>query len=59
MQGRGAIADFVRAERVRSQVIQVFEKQVRDGVNNEENNLDAEAMFWLRTTLLEAYVGVG
>ena len=59
MQGREAIADFVQAERVRRRVIEICEKQLKAGVKDEDGNIDEEAMFWLRATLVEAYVGIG
>ncbi len=58
-QGRDAIADFVQAERVRRRVIQICEELLRAGIKDEEGKVDAQDTFWLRATLVEAFIGIG
>ncbi len=57
--GPDAIADFVWAERVRRRVIELCEEQLAAGVKNDEGKVDHEQLFWLRATLIEAFVGTG
>ena len=54
-----AIADFVWAERVRRRVIELCEPRLAAGVKNDEGKIDHEQLFWLRATLIEAFVGTG
>ncbi len=58
-ESRDAVADFVRAERVRRRVTAICEKLLAAGVKDDEGNPDAEETFWLRATLVEALVGTG
>ena len=57
--GPDAIADFVWAERVRRRVIELCEERLAAGVKNDEGKVDHEQLFWLRATLIEAFVGTG
>lgn len=54
-----AIADFVWAQRVRHQIIKLCEVQLDAGVKNDEGEIDREQLFWLRATLVEAFLGTG
>lgn len=54
-----AIADYVLARRVRERVIEDVRANLAKGPKDEEGNVDAEQLFWLRATLVEALVGTG
>jgi hypothetical protein len=59
-----AIADFVQAERIRRSVIEICDNLIegRDmatGQLTHRETSDAEARYWLRATLAEAWLGVG
>jgi hypothetical protein len=48
-----AVADFVQAERVRREVIEICEEALKDAA------LSAENKYWVLATLAEAYLGAG
>jgi hypothetical protein len=54
-----AIADYVLARRVRERVIEDVRATLAKGVQDEDGNVDAEQVFWLRATLVEALIGTG
>ncbi|HTU64408.1 MAG TPA: tetratricopeptide repeat-containing protein [Steroidobacteraceae bacterium] len=60
-----AIADFVIAQRVRRNVIdicQAIEQKIDPnvgGLKDDAGNLDVKATFWMLATLVEGYVGIG
>ncbi|MFL6334133.1 MAG: TRAFs-binding domain-containing protein [Pyrinomonadaceae bacterium] len=48
-----AVADFVQAERVRREVLDICEGEM------ENEGLPAEQKYWMLATMAEAYVGIG
>jgi MAP3K TRAFs-binding domain len=48
-----AVADFVQAERVRREVLEICEKELKEG------GLSADGKYWVMATMAEAYLGIG
>jgi hypothetical protein len=49
----GAIADFVQAERIRREVVEICESEIKD------SGLSADNKYWVLATMAEAYLGMG
>ncbi|HEX8115556.1 MAG TPA: TRAFs-binding domain-containing protein [Kofleriaceae bacterium] len=54
-----AIADFVLAQRVRRQVMEICRKELEAEPRTKTGHPDVEQRFWLEATLLEARLGLG
>jgi hypothetical protein len=52
-------ADAVLAGRVSRRVIEICKQKLDEEIKDEDGNVDREETFWLRATLVEAYLGTG
>jgi hypothetical protein len=48
-----AVADFVQAERIRREVVEICKSAMKDG------GMSADSKYWVLATMAEAYLGVG
>ncbi|HEX6184618.1 MAG TPA: TRAFs-binding domain-containing protein [Pyrinomonadaceae bacterium] len=55
-----AVADFVQADRIRHEVIEICDALVKEDVAADESaKLSADTRYWVLATLAEAYLGIG
>jgi hypothetical protein len=57
--GEDAIADRVRARRVRERVVGICTHLLEEGIRGESENKKSEEEYWVRATLVEALFGLG
>lgn len=54
-----AVADFVQAERVRREVLEICEELLKKEKKSKADKLSDDARYWVLATMAEVYLGIG